>query len=172
MAALMLAACSGGDPNEVGELRPYINPALGFRVDYPSNWQPVEDPDFLVGDFPDQLHAVIFLSDQASGAVFSVLVQKLDGEISLADYGEEQFAGAQSQAGDQVTYTAPVSTTLGDVEALTVQASIEQDGSTIVQRVVLAVNKGQGYGISMAAPENSLLIKTMDDMLATFGFLP
>jgi len=172
IAMLMLAACGGGDPNEVGELRPYINPALGFRVDYPSNWQSVEDPDFLVGDFPDKLHAVMFLRDQSSGALFTVLVQQLDGETSLADYGQAQFAGAQSQAGDQVAYSEPVSTTLGGVDALATQTSVDQGGQKIIQRVVLAVSRGRGYGVSIAAPENSPLLDTMNEMLATFGFLP
>ena len=168
---LLASACSGGDPNEVGELRPYVNAALGFRVDYPSNWQVVEDPDFLVGDAPNKLHAVMFLRDQAAGVLFTVLIQQLDGEKSLADYGQEQMAGARSQAAG-ATYSELAPTTLGGVPALAAQTRVEQGGQAHTQRVMLAVSNGHGYGVSIVTPDGSPLTQTMDEMLATFRFLP
>lgn len=172
LAALFVTACSqSGDPNEVGELQPYINTNLGFRVDYPSNWKAVEDPDFLVGDVPNKLHAVIFLRDESSGVLFTVLIQQLDGEKTLAEFGDEQLAGAQSNSGD-AQYSELAQSWLGGVDALSAQTRVEQSGAARLQRVVLAVNNGRGYGVSLMAPENSPLIKTMDEMLATFKFLP
>ena len=169
--ALLASGCSGSDPNQVGELQPYINSALGFRVDYPSNWQVVEDPDFLVGDAPSKLHAVMFLRDQAAGVLFTVLIQPLDGEKSLADYGQEQLAGARSQAGG-ATYSELTPATLGGAPALAAQTRVEQSGQARTQRVVLAVSNGRGYGVSIVTPDDSPLVQTMDDMLATFRFLP
>ena len=172
VVALLVSACGGGgDPNEAGELRPYINTALGFRVDYPSNWRTVEDPDFLVGDFPDKLHAVMFLRDEAAGVLFTVLIQRLDSEQLLADYAEEQLRGAQSKAAG-ATYSELAPTKLGGVDALIAQTQVEQGGQARTQRIVLAVNQGRGYGLSMVAPDNSPLGQTMDEMLATFRFLP
>lgn len=174
LVVLVLSACGGGskvDPNEAGELQPYINTSLGFRVDYPSNWRSSEDPDFLVGDFPDKLHAVMFLRDESGGALFTVLIQQLDGEKQLTDFGGEQLAGAQSQASG-ATYAELTPTRLGGVDALSTQTRVTQSGQTRIQRVVFALNKGRGYAVSMIAPEDSPLSATMDRMLASFGFVP
>lgn len=167
--ALALPAC--GDPNQVGELRPYINAEYGFRVDYPSNWQSVVDPAFLVGERPDKWHAVMFLSDPAAGALFTVFIQQLDGEPALAAYAEEQVAAMRSTAGDAV-YSDLASTQLGGLNALETRTRLEQGDQALLQRVVLAVRGGRGYGVSLTAPEGSPLIATLDSMLETFSLLP
>lgn len=170
-AALIASACGGGDSNEVGAFTPYINTEFGFRVDYPSNWQSVEDPAFLVGERPDKLHAVMFLRDQAAGALFTVFVQQLDGEPSLAAYAEEQMAAIRSAAGGAL-YSDLTPTRLNGLDALETRTRREQDGQALAQRVVLLVRGGRGYGVSLTAPEDSPLIATLDGMLDTFSLLP
>jgi len=170
-AALIASACGGGDSNEVGAFTPYINTEFGFRVDYPSNWQSVEDPAFLVGERPDKLHAVMFLRDQAAGVLFTVFIQQLDTEQSLAVYAEEQIASIRSNAGDAV-YSDLAPAPLGGLDALETHTRVEQSGQALTQRVLLTVHDGRGYGVSLAAPEGSPLIATLDDMLETFTLLP
>ena len=170
LAALALSGCFG-DPNQVGASTPYVNAELGFRVDYPSNWQSVIDPAFLVGEQPGKLRAVMFLRDQAAGALFTVFVQQLDGEPSLAAYAEEQMAAIRSAAGGAL-YSDLTPTRLNGLDALETRTRREQDGQALAQRVVLLVRGGRGYGVSLTAPEDSPLIATLDGMLDTFSLLP
>lgn len=169
-AALMLSAC-GGDPNEVGEFQPYVDEAFGFRVDYPSNWQTVIDPEFLVGREPDALHAVVFLGDPSAGAAFTVLVQKLSGEEPLELFVAQQMDAMR--AGDAgPTYADPIASQLGGQEARETSAQLEQGGQMLTQRVVMAVKGDRGYGVSLSGPAGSPLIPVMERMLETFAFLP
>ncbi len=169
LSALALPAC--GDLNPVDEFRPYISAEFGFRVDYPANWQSVVDPAFLVGERPDQWHAVMFLSDPAAGALFTVFVQQLDGDPELAAYAEKQIAAMRSTAGDAV-YSDLISTRLGGLNALETRTRLEQGDQALTQRVVLTVQGGRGYGVSLTAPEGSPLIATLNSMLLTFSLLP
>lgn len=169
--AVSLLACRSANPNEVGEFKPYINTEYGFRVEYPSNWQVVIDPASLVGDKPDKVHAMVFLNNETSSVLFTVLVQRVDGATTLADFGKEQIAGARSNAGTTVlSDLAPAK--LGGVDALITQATVDQSGQTVAHRLFMAVKGQRGYLVSLSAPENSLLKSTLDDMLASFRFLP
>lgn len=171
--ALMLSAC-GGDPNEVGPFKPYINTALGFRVDYPSNWQAVDDPDTLamiLGGHPETWSAVMFLRDQAAGVLFGVLVQQLNGDQPLDAFGAEQIAEIRSSAGE-ATYSDPVPLQLGNLDALETTTRVEQNGQALTQRAVLAVRGNRGYIVLLMGPADSPLLETLDEMLKTFAILP
>ena len=168
LAVSTMPAC--GDPNVAGEPAAYINADLGFRLDYPSNWDASVDPLNLVGAQPDRVHAVAFVS-QPGQTAFIVFVQQLDGEEALADFSARQVAGMRSTAGD-ASYSGLAPTQIGGVDALTTQTTVEQDGQALTQRVVLAVKGRRGYAISLTAPANSPLRATLDDMLASFVFLP
>lgn len=167
---LCLTACAG-NLNEVGELVPYINTTFGFRVEYPSNWQVLEDPPVLVGETPGALHAVTFAPDAAAGVLFTVLIQDLGAEQKLDEYGAEQMAGIQRNAGD-AQYSDLQATQLGGRDALETQGVLDNNGQKLEQRVLLAVNGARGYGVSIAAPQDSPLAATLDEMLASFGLLP
>jgi len=169
LAALALSAC-GGNPNEVGELTPYISTDLGFRVDYPANWDASTDPAQLVGERPDRYHAVVFVR-QAANTTFVVFVQRLDGEEPLADFAARQMEGIRASSPDAV-FSDPAPTQLGNLNALTTQTTVEQNGQTLTQRVVLAVKGQRGYALSLIAPARSPLNATLDEMLAAFIFLP
>ena len=168
LAVLSVPAC--GDPNAVGEPTAYINADFGFRVAYPSNWDASVDPLKLVGTQPDRLHAVAFVS-QPGQTAFVVFVQQLDGQAALADFSARQLAGIRSTA-DDASFSGLTPTQIGGVDALTTQTRVDQDGQALTQRVVLAVKGRRGYAISLTAPANSPLHATLDDMLASFVFLP
>jgi hypothetical protein len=167
---LCLTACAG-NPNEVGELVPYINTTFGFRVEYPSNWQVLEDPPVLVGDAPGALHAVTFAPDAAAGVLFTVLIQDLGAAHTLDEYSAEQMAGIQRNAGG-AQYSNLQATRLGGRDALETTGVLDENGRKLEQRVVLAVNGARGYGVSIVAPQDSPLLTTLDEMLASFGLLP
>jgi hypothetical protein len=169
IAALALAAC-GGDPYEVGELTPYISPKLGFRVDYPSNWDVNVDPVNLVGSEPGKVHAVAFAS-LAANTIFVVYTQDLDSAETLEAYAARQMDNIRSTADDTVfADLAPMQ--LGGRDALTTRAAVAQNGETLTQRTVLAVSGLRGYAVSLIAPADSPLNATLDEMLASFGFQP
>jgi hypothetical protein len=170
LAALILSAC-GGDPNEVGEFQPYVSDAFGFRVDYPSNWQAVVDPEFLVGQQPDALHAVVFLRDQTAGVAFTVLIQKLSSEAPLELFVEQQMDAIRMRSTD-VVYSDPAEARLAGQAARETNARLEQGGQSITQRVIMAVKGDRGYGVSLSGPAGSSLIPVLERMLETFAFLP
>ena len=165
---LLLSACAG-NPYEVGELQPYINPAFGFRVDYPSNWITSVDPSSLVGAPADKMHAVAFVS-QAVRAMLVVYVQELDGDEALAGFAERQMAGLRSTAGD-AAFSEPAPVLLGGAGAMMTQATVEQDGQTFLQRTLFAIRNGRGYAVSFIAPAESGLTATLEQMLVSFGFV-
>jgi hypothetical protein len=165
---LLLSACAG-NPYDVGELQPYINPAFGFRVDYPSNWITSVDPSSLVGAQADKMHAVAFVS-QAVRAMLVVYVQELDGDETLAGFAERQMAGLRSTAGD-AAFSEPAPMLLGGGGAMMTQATVEQDGQTFLQRTLFAIRDGRGYAVSMIAPADSELASTLEEMLESFGFV-
>lgn len=168
---LCLTACAGSGSNEVGELTPYINTTFGFRVDYPSNWQVLEDPSVLVGNDPSVLHAVTFAPDAATGILFTVLIQELGVEQTLEEFGAAQMKGIQKNAG-AAQYSDLQATQLGGNEALETRGVLEENGQQLAQRVLLLVNGARGYGVSLAAPRGSPLSTTLDEMLASFDLLP
>ena len=139
---VLAAACGGGDPNEVGELKPYVNTTLGFRVDYPDNWLALEDPDslaMLLRDSSDALRAVVFMRDQSAGVSFTVLVQKLDREQSLDAYVADQMAALRKDAGG-ATYSDPQPIQIGGLDAAETKTRVAQGGQVLTQRVILAVS--------------------------------
>ena len=165
---LLLSACAG-NPYEVGELQPYINPAFGFRVDYPSNWITSVDPSSLVGVQVDKVHAVAFVS-QAVRAMLVVYVQEMDGDETLAGFAKRQMEGLRSTAGD-AAFSEPAPVLLGGVGAMMTQAAVEQDGQAFLQRTLFAIRNGRGYAVSIIAPADSELAATLEQMLASFGFV-
>ena len=169
MVALALSACAG-DPYAVGELKPYIGADFGFRVDYPSNWDASSDPERLVGVQPGKVHAVAFVREAAQTA-FVVFIQQLDAEEALADFAARQVSGMRATAED-AGFSDPAPARLGNLDALATQASVEQGGQALTQRVVLAVRGKRGYAVSLIAPTGSPLNATLDQMLASFSFLP
>ncbi len=169
MVALALSACAG-DPYAVGELKAYIGADFGFRVDYPSNWDASADPERLVGAQPGKVHAVAFVREAAQTALI-VFIQQLDAEEVLADFAARQMSGMRATAKD-AAFSDPAPTHLGNLDALATQASVEQDGQALTQRVVLAVRGQRGYAVSLIAPAGSPLNATLDQMLASFSFLP
>jgi len=169
LVALALSGC-GGDPYEVGELTPYISPNLGFRVDYPSNWDVSVDPVNLVGSQPGKVHAVAFAS-LAANTIFVVYTQDLDEAETLDAYAARQIDNIRATAGDAV-FTDLAPTQLGGLDALTTQASVDQSGEALTQRTVLAVRGLRGYAVSVIAPTDTPLNAALDEMLASFGFHP
>ena len=167
---LILAACFSGGVLEVDELVPYINTTFGFRIEYPSNWQVLEDPSSIVGDQPDQLHAVAFLPDASAGTLFVVLIQDLDAPQTLDEFGAAQMDGVRRNA-DGAVYAALRTIDIGGIEALTTQTTVEEDGQRLMQQVVFVVNDMHGYGVTMSAPSDSPLKVVLDDMLASLGLL-
>ena len=166
---LLLSACPG-NPYEVGELQPYINPAFGFRMDYPSNWITSVDPSSLVGAQADKMHAVAFVS-QAVRAMLVVYVQELNGEETLAGFAERQMGGLRSTAGG-AAFSEPAPALLGGSGAMMTQATVEQDGQTFLQRTLFAIHDGRGYAASIIAPADSDLTDTLEEMLSSFGWVP
>ena len=166
---LLLSACAG-NAYEVGELQPYINPAFGFRVDYPSNWITSVDPSSLVGAQADKMHAVAFVS-QAVGARLVVLLQDLGADETLAGFAERQMEGLRSTAGD-MAFSEPAPALLGGSGAMMTQATVEQDGQSYVQRTLFAVHNVRGYAVSIIAPADSALTGTLEEMLSSFGWVP
>lgn len=165
---LLLPACAG-NPYAVGELQPYINPAFGFRVDYPSNWITSVDPSSLVGAQADRMHAVAFVS-QAVRAMLVVYVQEMDRDETLNGFAERQMEGLRSTAGDAV-FSEPMPVLLGGAGAMMTQATVEQDGQAFLQRTLFAIRDGRGYAVSIIAPADSELAATLEQMLASFGFV-
>ena len=166
---LLLSACAG-NPYEVGELQPYINPAFGFRVDYPSNWITSVDPSSLVGAQADKVHAVAFVSP-AVRVRLVVFLQDLGADETLVEFTERQMAGLRSTAGD-AAFSEPAPVLLGGAGAMMTQATVEQDGQAFLQRTLFAIRDGRGYAVSIIAPADSELTATLEQMLASFGFVP
>jgi len=167
--AAILSSCAG-NPNEVGEMAPYINPDLGFRIDYPSNWSLAVDPESLVGPKPDRLHVATFVNAAANTAVI-VYVQTLDTTETLEDYTARQVKGILSNA-TEADLSDPAPAKLGGLDALMIETASESNGQRLRTRLVLAVKGTRGYALSLTAPVDSPLGTTLDDVLASFGILP
>jgi hypothetical protein len=166
--ALGLPAC-GGDPNAPGVQTVYTNADFGFQLQYLSNWIVSVDPPSLVGAQPDKIHVVSFVRREDKGA-FVVFVQQLDGEEALSDYAIRQMDGMQSGAG--VVFSTLTPAQLGDLDALETETLVTQEGQELTQRVVFAVSGSRGYAVSLIAPVDSATVTALDDMLASFAFLP
>jgi hypothetical protein len=166
--ALSLPAC-GGDPNAPGVPTTYTNADFGFQLEYLSSWVVSVDPPSLVGQPPDKIHVVSFVRREDKGA-FVVFVQQLDSEEALADYAIRQLDGMQSGAGVVFSTLAPAQ--LGDLDALETETFVTQEGQELTQRVLFAVSGNRGYAVSLIAPVDSATVATLDDMLASFAFLP
>ena len=165
----MLPACAG-NPYDVGDLQPYINPTFGFRVDTPSNWITSVDPSSLVGAQADKVHAVAFVS-QAVRAMLVVYVQDLDADETLAGFAGRQAEGLRSAAGG-AAFSEPAPALLGGSGAMMMQATIEQDGQSYLQRTLFAIHNGRGYAVSIIAPADSDWRDTLEEMLSSFGWVP
>jgi hypothetical protein len=166
---MLLAACTIQE-TEPGELTPYINPTLGFRIDYPDNWNVSTDPANLVGSQPDKVHAVAFAS-LSSRAVVVVYVETLERVETLTEFVTRQMDNIRSTAGD-IVFSDPLATELGGREAFVTEATLTENGQTLRQRALLAVNGNQGYAVSAVSLADSSLAGVLDAMLASFGFIP
>ena len=167
--AAILAACAS-PPAGPGEPTPYINTDLGFRIDHPSNWEPIVDSDAIVPPQQDTLHAVAFV-DADSGTAAIVYIQTLDRAETLADCAARQIDGILSQAPD-APLSDPEPIQLSGLDALLITTSFEANGQTLTTRLALAVKDSRGYALSLTAPAGSPRNAVLDEMLASFGVLP
>jgi hypothetical protein len=169
LSLLALAACAA-PPVDDGQLIEYRSTTFGFRVSHPAVWQVLEDPPPLVGDNPTDLHAVAFLPSQDTKVLITVFVQTLTQTQTLDQYVETQMASLQSNELN-AKFTDPAPIDLGGLKGVSTSATLTSNNEQMLERLVLAVNGRQAYGVTFFGPTGSDLLPAFEALLESFALV-
>lgn len=157
----------------------YRNPTLGFRVMRPEPWQIAEDRREVLGtESPTNLHAVAFVPNQGqdSKTLIVVFVQNFTTTQTLDAFAARQVDAIQSSLGEgqstpALTFAPFRSLALNGHDAVTTDASFEQNGNKLKTRLVMLVDNLRGYALVYIGPEQGRYPERYQSMVDSFDLV-